>query len=509
VTQVPDFRPFFGLRSAQVVLPDRTGDPFNPVDAFCRLVEAESAELEAELGCPVAFDPAGSEPHPARCLVGPASINPSLRAEYVALGRDAASEPVVVVDRARRLVILDGPTIADIGTAFQILRTAIRDGMEETRLALPEGPLGILDFLSREVVETYPSFALRGIDWDALVAAHRPGIFAADASLPSLQRLLAGLHDAHTWVRNTATNARLPYRAWIDPAGAHLVHVPTWSAGWGAGARAGDALLDVDGAGWWGRTAAVPRARALVTGYRYLAGTVGETRTLRARIAKGQVIEWSETFQPLPWVDPISWKVLPSGTGYLRVRGWMYTAGWIAALDTAFARLDGCPRLIVDLRGNVGGQLIAAQHFRDRFLDGETHLGSIRFSIGDGRLGEPSPIVGSPPPDASLWHKPVRFVIDRQTYSASEDAVLGLGGLPHVQVVGEPSGGGSGRARTIWLRDDVYATVSTALTFDRNGHCVEANGIPVDIALPVEATLREPRIFPACGILAAADAGWP
>jgi carboxyl-terminal processing protease len=107
-----------------------------------------------------------------------------------------------------------------------------------------------------------------------------------------------------------------------------------------------------------------------------------------------------------------------------------------------------------------------------------------------------------------LWHKPVRFLIDRQTYSASEDAILGLGGLPHVQIVGEPSGGGSGRARTIALTPEIYATISSALTFDRIGHCVEANGIPVDLPLPVAASFRDPVRNPASNVLALADQGW-
>jgi len=48
-----------------------------------------------------------------------------------------------------------------------------------------------------------------------------------------------------------------------------------------------------------------------------------------------------------------------------------------------------------------------------------------------------------------------------------------------VEVVGEPSGGGSGRPRSIPLLDDAVLTVSTALTFDHFGRCVEGRGIGV------------------------------
>jgi carboxyl-terminal processing protease len=186
----------------------------------------------------------------------------------------------------------------------------------------------------------------------------------------------------------------------------------------------------------------------------------------------------------------------------------MFTPAWLGSLNDALEDLSTCPRLLVDLRGNGGGQLIAAQHFRDRFLAKETLLGSVRFSIGEGNLSDPAPIRGAPPADVPLWHKPVRLLIDRQTYSASEDAILGLGGLPHVQVVGESSGGGSGRARTLALSPDMYATVSSALTFDRPGRCIEAHGIPVDLPLPVEATFRDPLRNPASNVLALADRDW-
>jgi carboxyl-terminal processing protease len=50
-----------------------------------------------------------------------------------------------------------------------------------------------------------------------------------------------------------------------------------------------------------------------------------------------------------------------------------------------------------------------------------------------------------------------------------------------VIVVGSPSGGGSGRPRSLHLLPGWRLTVSTALTYDRTGHCVEGAGVPVDV----------------------------
>ena len=42
-------------------------------------------------------------------------------------------------------------------------------------------------------------------------------------------------------------------------------------------------------------------------------------------------------------------------------------------------------------------------------------------------------------------------------------------GLPHVTVVGGPTGGGSGRPHTRLLKDGVRLAVSTAITWTRDG----------------------------------------
>lgn len=298
----------------------------------------------------------------------------------------------------------------------------------------------------------------------------------------------------------------MPYRTWVAGGTVRLLHVPRWSHGWHAGARPGDVLIDEDLDAWNGRVGAVSRCLPTVTGYRLLAGRVGETRSFRVRRPNGDLVRWEEPYQPLPWPEAVSWRVLPSGTGYLRIRGWL--AGDAAVVDAALGELRAAPALIVDLRGNVGGNLVAAQAFRDRFLLGRTHLGTVRFSRDGqrGLLGDPGAIVGEPPPPDAVrpWTKPVRFLIDRESYSATEDAVLGLQGLPHVQLVGEPSGGGSGRPRFIGIDEGRAFTVSTALTFDRAGRCIEGNGVPVDRSLPSPWVMLRDGIDP----VAAADRAW-
>ena len=135
---------------------------------------------------------------------------------------------------------------------------------------------------------------------------------------------------------------------------------------------------------------------------------------------------------------------------------------------------------MVDLRGNTGGNLVLAQRTRNRFLRVPTELGSIRHSTGDGQLGGSYPLVGRPLLDGRRWEGTTVILTDALTCSASEDILLGLQGLPHITTAGEPSCGGSGRPRSVTLTSDLTLSISTALTYDRNGRCVEGNGLPVD-----------------------------
>ena len=189
---------------------------------------------------------------------------------------------------------------------------------------------------------------------------------------------------------------------------------------------------------------------------------------------------WEEEPSFQPWAQPVTWRRLASGAGYLRIAAWL--EGIEDEIDAALVELSGAEKLIVDLRRNHGGSLLLAARTRDRFLRTETTLGSIRYSDGSGGLAPPVALT-SGPADDGRWPGRLIVLTDALTFSSSEDFLLGLQGLEHVTVAGSPSGGGSGRPRSIRLLPGWTLTVSTALTYDRDGHCVEGAGIPVDVPL--------------------------
>jgi carboxyl-terminal processing protease len=497
-----DPRPFAGEPRALLAL--AALPPDHPEHAslagFATLILRELPEMEAEAGCPVA--PVAHErlaPGEPAILIGPAAGNAPLRAWREARC-DLPDVPFVAIDRDARLVVVDATTVSGIGDAMQLLRTAIAERRALVTPSVCESAAEVLDRLDTEARRTFPLLGERAPGWAAAVDAARQGMRDPE-DLAALQRLMATLGDAHSWAKDPRVNGRLPYHLHDDGAIARFWSVPEGSATWAEGVRPGDRCIAPDTAPWRERTGSAPVAKPWNIGYRALQGRVGEVVELAAIRRDGSVARWSETIQPLPWNEPIDTGSLDPRTGYLRVRGWLATPAWRDALTAALDEMTPYERLVVDLRGNVGGSLIAAQDARARFLPRRTALGTIRFSTVTGEMDRPHELVGEPPAEGPRWVKPVRFLTDPLCYSATEDFLQGLQGLPHVQLVGQATGGGSGRPRTIRLREQLIATISTALTYDRAGRCIEGTGLAPDV--PILPDPLDPEVT-----LRLATAGW-
>ena len=396
-------------------------------------------------------------------------------------GQDAP--PTTTWDAAAGVITSRGADVGGLFEALNVWRTARRQGgyAEATECAeLEEAIARVVD----EVADTYPSFDMRGLGWEEICTRHVDEVRAADDPLPAFQRWLAELEDSHTWVWPPFGN--LPYVVRVADGEAVFAHVQPGSAGDPAGVEPGWRLVaiddaEVDAGDWLARTAAPPHSRPYLAGRRLLAGPAGTPRSLTAVAPDGRSATWED--KPVTALDgtPVTWQDLGSGSGYLRVDVWLADRGVDEAIDAAFADLRGCEKLILDLRRNPGGNLVLARRAQTRFLREKTTLGSIRYSIGGGLVSPPALLTAEPAPREQSWQGRLVALTDELTFSSSEDFLLGLQGLPHVQVVGRPSGGGSGRPRSLPLLPGMRLMVSTALTYDRTGHCVEGAGIQVDV----------------------------
>ena len=446
-----------------VVLPE--GDP--TLGGERALLELERAEFEAELGAPAEL----------------AEVDPGKGPRWRLIVHEAHDGPPrVVVERDARMITSQARDTGGLFESMSLLRTALRHGSAQVAVDCADVEVAIARVIE-EVADTYPAFGLRGLDWTEICGRHAERVRLEGGSLASFQAWLAELEDGHTWVWPPFAN--LPYGVRIDER-ATFVRVREGTAAFGHGVRPGWVLASIDGmpvdaAGWLARAAAPPHARPLIAGRRLLAGPAGVERALEATSPDGEHVAWSEapaTF-PTPLVE--SRRVDPA-VGYVRIAAWVAEQGIDAALDTAFTELRDCDRLVLDLRGNGGGNLVLARRTQTRFLRERTELGTIRYSTGEGELSRAFPLVAEPAPLEQRWGGDLVVLTDSLTFSASEDFLLGLQGLDHVSVVGQPTGGGSGRPRALRLLAGMTLTISTALTYDREGHCIEGAGIPVDVA---------------------------
>lgn len=476
--------PFAGCDRVHVVLPHTpaTDDPAwtdaerETLARLPALFESDRQSIERELGAPVHLT--DTPPPGAPCwLVGPRALNPAIH-------ESDAPKTGLYLDRRRRLLISDAPDVDGLLQTFGHLRTLAR----HAEGWLPCGGVRTLDDaivrVAREVSDTWPGFHRRALSWSSICRNHVWRVRAATDPVAALQRWLTSLDDFHTWVRPAMTRLVLPYGATIADGHVVLTNVLPHTMAWKRGVRPGYRLLGLDVAEAWQRVPAPAHAKPLLVARHLLSGRAGEERWLEARGPSAHTVRWQETLQP-PTGPPAFWERLADGCGYLWIGGWFPGLGIEDVIDDALEALQSADHLIVDLRGNGGGRLHMAWAFRDRFLERPSTMGYLRATTPGGHLGSYQPLLGTPS-EKRRWTKPVRFLTDPLTYSSSEDAILGLHGLPHVQVVGEPSGGGSGRLRRLRLLPGWRLTISSALAFDRHGRCIEGVGLPVDLPVHVD-----------------------
>ncbi|WP_309134238.1 S41 family peptidase [Cellulomonas sp.] len=419
--------------------------------AWQPLLQLERAEFETVLGQPVNLDrPAAHE-----------------RATHVwdVVVDETSGCAKLEADLHRRRMTLTLPGEEAFGAGINLLHslayspaTAVLDSEADTYAEA-------FDRIHDEVANIYPYFELRGLDWDAITSRYRHvRELVGDDFWDAASQWVAELGDAHTQLIKPGARFHPPYVAAMHGAGALLHHVPQDSAAWAAGVRPGHVVEVPEPSVWLHGVGASPQHRAFVAARRFMAMTTAE-RQYTARAPDGTRHSWTELRTERP-------AVVARGNS---IRITRFTPEVPALLRRATADADTDKPLTLDLRGNPGGDLVAAAEARRIFVRDDGPFGAVAFTTGRGTLGKPVHLTTAPARDP--WRGEVLVLVDAMTYSAAEDFLHPLVGCSHVTILGGPTGGGSGRPHTRRLIDGVTLAVSTAITYTRDGAPIEYRGI--------------------------------
>lgn len=162
----------------------------------------------------------------------------------------------------------------------------------------------------------------------------------------------------------------------------------------------------------------------------------------------------------------LRYTILPDNIGYIYVPSFSSSIG-DGNLDECLHVLALCRGLIIDVRGNGGGNLSYAETLAARFTNERVLAGYISHKTGPGRsdFSSPQPIYLESS-NGLRWQKPVCVLTNRSSYSATNDFVKIMRTLPLVTVVGDRTGGGSGLPFSSELPNGWSVRFSACPSFD-------------------------------------------
>lgn len=179
---------------------------------------------------------------------------------------------------------------------------------------------------------------------------------------------------------------------------------------------------------------------------------------LHSSMASSQYREWFDAY-PRNFSDSIqsiylrkdyinssglTYQILENNIGYIYCESFSDGIG-DGNLNQTLNRLAICDGLILDVRNNGGGNLTTAQKLASRFTNEKVLVGYMCHKKGPGHtdFSEPKPVFLEPS-DGIRWQKKVVVLTNRRSYSATNDFVNSMKLLPHVTILGDKTGGGSG-----------------------------------------------------------------
>lgn len=316
-------------------------------------------------------------------------------------------------------------------------------------------------------------------DWDSLYVATLPQMLAAkdrEECRRVMQRMIAHCNDGHTFVQGNISKPATPLllkmledRAYVDDVQSQVLV--------DMGIRRGMELTHINGipVKEYGEKNVMPyaaastnqwRNRITFESYDLLRCAVGEGLRLDfvhdGRKKSVKYVGGSAPFDLLKQKPVISFTEIKKGIGLLTIRDF-WRSNIREEFDKAFESISKTKALIVDIRGNGGGNSGNSEYILRHLTDKQIVSSSWKspmyipaFASWGRELEEYSskgnvinPIVGK-----EAYTRPIVLLVDAGTFSAAEDFAVMFMGIRRGEVVGTPTGGSTGNGVRVTLFED-------------------------------------------------------
>jgi carboxyl-terminal processing protease len=370
----------------------------------------------------------------------------------------------------------------------------------------------------RDIHDLYYDPAFHGVNWDQIHEQYLPKIRDSkdDEEFYALLRRMTGeLHDAHTrfyspeqWKRiKLHEHAGLGFAA-ADVEGKIAIAAVDWdSEAFRAGIKPGMIVRTIDGKPIAERVADAAAAREASSSERAdrllalrdaFSAPVGSTVKIGLLRADGSAFEAQVTariYQNLPQVESRS---LPSGEAYIAFDEFSRFSA--KAFKRALQASRNAPGVIVDLRGNGGGELDPMITIAGYFLNDKTLIAKystrngkpiawfggmvkLKLDVEAGQRGE------------AIYTGPVTLLVGPRTASASEIFTGGMQEIGRVKVIGtQTCGCVLGITKPREMKGGGVLEISESMWMTPKGRKLEGDGIiPDKIVAPTIADLQQKR----------------
>ena len=184
----------------------------------------------------------------------------------------------------------------------------------------------------------------------------------------------------------------------------------------------------------------------------------------------------------------LKYTILPDNIAYVVYESFSDAVGE-GNLSDMMSFLQLCNGMILDIRGNGGGELTNAERLSRRFTNEKVLVGYMSYKTGKGHDDFSEPRAEYVEPSEHIrWQKPVVLLVNRSCYSAANTFVRNMKEMPLVTVMGDQTGGGSGLPFSSELPIGWSVRFSASPSYDARMQHVEF-GIEPDVKASLDESL--------------------